>query len=109
MAPFWHVNGGNSSPGDPDAFWWNTLLDVDIYNSWPYCSPENYIYVDSNWAGAEKGYIQQPYNTMSEGLSAVPTHGHLWLKVGSYSTGPLTLDRAMTVRSYEGTATIGVP
>jgi hypothetical protein len=109
MAPFWHVNGGNSSPGSPDAFWYNTLLDADIYNSWPYCSPENYIYVDAYWGGTEKRQIQKPYNTFSEGLSAVPTDGFLWLKAGSYATGPLTLDRDMTIRSYEGTATIGMP
>jgi subtilisin family serine protease len=68
------------------------------------------IYVDAGWTGPENGNIENPYNTLSEGVSAVPVGGFLWIKAGTY-TGPdnvpITFDKAMTVRSYEGTATIG--
>ena len=78
----------------------------------PYSSPNNYIYVDGNWGATENGNIQNPFNTVSEGVSAVPANGHLWVKAGTY-TGPdnvpITIDKAMTITSYEGTAIIGNP
>lgn len=101
--PFFYVNHGH---GGADNAWWDLFFGSDIENSWPYCSPENYIYVDANWAGTENGNIQTPFNTFGEGESAVPTQGHLWLKVGTYSVAPVTIDKAMTIRSYEGTATL---
>ena len=104
--PFFHVNHGHGGPWND---WYDLFLGSDIENIWPYCSPENYIYVDPNWAGNENGHLIAPYNTFSEGLSAVPTDGHLWIKAGTYSGAPITLDKAMTVRSYEGMAIIGIP
>ena len=78
--------------------------------SCPYSSPNNYIFVDGGWTGSENGTLQKPYDTVSEGYSAVPVHGRLCIKAGSYSgpdNVPITLSTAMTVVSYEGTATIG--
>ena len=104
--PFFYVNHGHGGPWNG---WYDLFLGSDIENIWPYCSPENYIYVDVNWGGTEDGDIQTPYNTLSEGLSAVPTNGHLWIKTGTYYEGPVTFNTAMTIRSYEGTAVIGTP
>jgi photosystem II stability/assembly factor-like uncharacterized protein len=68
------------------------------------------IYVDASWTGYEDGTVQFPYNTVSEGVSAVRIGGQLWLKAGTYiGTGnvPITISKAMAIRSYEGTAVIG--
>lgn len=68
------------------------------------------IYVDVSWTGYEDGTVQFPYNTVSEGVSAVRIGGQLWIKGGTYTgTGnvPITISKAMTIRSYEGTAILG--
>ncbi len=68
------------------------------------------IYVDASWTGCENGTVQCPYNTISEGVAAVPAGGELFIRVGTY-TGPgnvpITINKVMTIRSYEGTAVIG--
>jgi photosystem II stability/assembly factor-like uncharacterized protein len=68
------------------------------------------VYVDASWTGNEDGTVQFPYNTVSEGVSAVPIRDQLWMKAGTY-TGtdnvPITISKAMTIRSYGGTAILG--
>ena len=70
------------------------------------------IYVDAGWTGYENGTHDYPYNSLSEGVSSVcaGSHFHLWIKVGTYTgTGnvPITIDKWVTISSYEGTVTIG--
>jgi len=102
--PFYHVNHGHAGDGNGwyDLFY-GTPIDTsaDIENSWPYCAPENYIYVDANWTGKEDGNLQTPYNTYNKGETTVPNQGHLWLKANSYSV--TTITKPMTIHSYEGT------
>jgi hypothetical protein len=104
-SPYFHMNYGWSGSNNG---WYD--LSSAIVESLPYSSPQNYIYVDDAWTGTESGALQEPYNTVSEGVAAVPSQGQLWIKAGSY-TGvqnvPITITKAMTVKSYEGTATIG--
>ena len=67
------------------------------------------MYVDGNWGGSENGNLQTPYDTVSDGYAATPAGGKLWIKAGTYTgTGnvPITFNKAMTVRSYCGTAII---
>ena len=104
-SPYFHLNIGHGWGGA-----WYDLnqipsTDPTIDRSYPYSCPSDYIYVDASWTGAENGNLQTPYNTLSEGVSAVPSAGCLWLKSGSYL--PMTVSKAMTITSYEGTATIG--
>lgn len=108
MSPYFRLNCGwnGSSNG-----WYNLNQipggDPTIDKSYPYCSPSNNIYVDwIQWSLNTNGNIQTPYNTISEGYSAVPNGGHLWLKAGTYYTAPITFNKQMIVRSYEGTAII---
>ena len=86
--------------------------DPTIDRSYPHSSPNNYIFVNGDWNGAENGNHQNPYNTVSEGNAAVPTGGRLCIKAGSYTGSgnvPVSFSTPMTVVSYEGTATIGGP
>ncbi|MHC4867068.1 MAG: hypothetical protein ACYTEX_23565, partial [Planctomycetota bacterium] len=67
-------------------------------------------YVDGSWSGTENGTIQNPFNTISEGVSAVTAGARLSVKGGSYTGAgnvPITITKAMTIRSYQGVATIG--
>lgn len=64
------------------------------------------IWVDVSYAGTELGTWVEPYNTVQEGLNAVPTAGILAFKPGTQRwTG--TINRAMTIRAWGGTMTIG--
>ena len=110
QSPYYYLNCGWNGAGNG----WYNLNNIcgsgPIDYSCPYSSPLNYIYVDGSWAGSENGNIQNPYNTLSEGESAVPGGGHLWIRTGTYTGAdnvPITFDGAMTIKSYEGTAVIG--
>ena len=86
--------------------------DPTIDRSYPYSSPDNFVFVDGNWTGWENGDLQTPYDTVPEGAATVPADGHLWIKAGSY-TGPdnvpVTIDTPMTLVGYQGIVTIGGP
>lgn len=111
LSPYYYLNCGWNGAGNG---WYNLDqmcgTDPTIDYSCPYSSPNNYIYVDGSWTGSENGNIQNPYNTLSEGESVVPGGGQLWIKTGTYTGAdnvPITFDKAMTIKSYEGVAVIG--
>jgi hypothetical protein len=84
--------------------------DPTIDRSYPYSSPTNCVYVDGAWSGTELGTLPNPYNTVHEGNTAVPSGGRLWIKAGTYTGAgnvPVTFDKHMEVIAYEGTVTIG--
>jgi zinc metalloprotease ZmpB len=67
-------------------------------------------YVDGNWTGTENGSMDNPYNTITEGVSAVVAGARLSLKAGAYTGAgnvPITITKPMTLMSYGGIATIG--
>ncbi len=110
--PFYlNVGWGGGSDG------WYNLTDIPgtdptIDRSYPYSSPDNYVFVDGDCTGLETGSLNYPYNTVSEGAATVPADGYLWIKAGDY-TGPdnvsLTVDTPMTLVCYQGLVTIGGP
>ena len=68
------------------------------------------VYVDADWTDFENGTLRFPYNTLSEGVAAVPPSGKLWMEGGKYigiDNVPIKIEKAMTIRSYDGTAMIG--
>ncbi|MBF0103525.1 MAG: S8 family serine peptidase [Desulfobacterales bacterium] len=88
----------------------NGVLNVAkaIYAHTP--SPTNNVYIDASWSGYEKGTITNPFKKIANGLAILPSNGILWLKRGSYTGSgnePMTFNKPMTIRSYEGTASIG--
>ena len=119
---YFHINAGASGacnnwynlthfPNDP-----NSCSTGAIVVSIPYSSPENYYYVDGIWRPLPDGSILDPFEYVSQGVAAVPSGGHLWIKAGTYRKEknlfgdydvPITFTKSMTIRSYEGTATIG--
>lgn len=104
--PYFHLNcgwnGGSNGWYDLDINFPGG--DPAINYSMPYCQPQNYEYVDGSYSGTENGKILTPYNTLTEGYTATPVNGELWIKAGTYSgaSNHGTLDKAMDVKVYEG-------
>ncbi|NUM76188.1 hypothetical protein HUU40_17625 [candidate division KSB1 bacterium] len=65
-------------------------------------------YVDLNADGFEDGSSANPFNTLNEGINAVPENGALRLLPNNYR-GPITLEKRMTVHSSGAVATLGMP
>ena len=63
-------------------------------------------YVDDSATGFEDGSKPHPYNTVWEGVSNVPTNGHVRILPGTYSE-TTTINRAMWLHSAGGTALLG--
>lgn len=63
-------------------------------------------YVDDGASGFEDGSKPHPYNTVVEGVNAVPTSGFVRILPGAYAE-TMTINRAMELHSAGGTATIG--
>lgn len=101
-------NSWNSSWGE------SGYMRIAVTSARVACAPTylSYLsgtYVDKSWAGAENGTYENPYDTLSEGVSAVASGGNLFIKGGTYTgTGnvPITIDKPMTIRNYIGTATV---
>jgi len=122
VSPYFYINTGWSGycngwynlsdfPNNPN----NCSTDA-IELSIPYSTPGNYFYVDGHERRQPDGSILEPYEYISQGVSAVPSGGTLWIKGGNYTKRantygnydvPITINKIMTIRSYEGVATIG--
>ena len=66
------------------------------------------VYVDQeNRFGLEDGAFERPFDSLQEGRRETPLGGTLALRGGTYSvSAPFTLSDPMTIRAYDGTATI---
>lgn len=62
-------------------------------------------WVDFSNHGSETGTIFAPFNTLLEGTVDVPEGGSLAIKAGS-SVESLTINKAMTIRSFRGSTTV---
>jgi hypothetical protein len=65
-------------------------------------------YVDLNADGFEDGSSGNPFNTLIEGINAVPENGALRLLPNNYR-GAMILNKKMNVHSSGGVATLGTP
>ena len=63
-------------------------------------------WVDFAYGGPENGSFARPFNTLPEGVSAVPVSANLIFKSGASNwTGTVT--KPMTMRAFGGLVTIG--
>ncbi|MCB9422002.1 MAG: hypothetical protein H6667_19535 [Ardenticatenaceae bacterium] len=65
-------------------------------------------YVDRNNTGLENGGVLHPFNTVLEGISAVPHAGRVLFFTGNYPES-LIISRQMTLESISGPVVIGIP
>ena len=64
------------------------------------------VWVDLAHTGTEDGSFENPFNTVPEGVAAVPTAGSLIFKGGTTDwTGTIT--KSMTLRALGGSTWIG--
>ena len=113
QSPYYYLNcGWNGSSNS----WYNldsippAGYDSTIDRSYPYAQPNNWIYIDRTWPGAEDGRIYLPYNTLSEGEAASINEGELLIKTGTYTGAgnvPITFDNEVAIRAYAGDVVIG--
>jgi hypothetical protein len=112
---FFFLNGGHGGGDDG----WFSLGDIDdsdlgddrtIDASYPYCTPANYIYLDSDSTSwFPTGALREPFKKLEEGVSRVPAEGVLMIKGTTYRTengSTLKISKAMKIKSYMGVATI---
>ncbi|NMC42932.1 MAG: hypothetical protein GYA46_03360 [candidate division Zixibacteria bacterium] len=117
-------DGGSSISHIDEATFSNTLFELITPNyddSFVIHDPDNIAlgilqdighslsssrYVNLGASGTEDGSSGHPFNTLSEGITNVPTGGHLRLFPDSYS-GAMTLTKAMTLHSCGGEAFLG--
>lgn len=71
-----------------------------------FASPAQTVWVNFSHTGPEDGSYARPYNTLSEGLAAVPTGGVLRFFPDTTSA-TATINRAMTFQAPLGPVTIG--
>ncbi len=63
-------------------------------------------WVHFTYFGVENGSFAQPYNTVPEGIFAVPVSGNLIFKAGANNWSG-SVNKAMTMRAFGGEVTIG--
>ncbi|UCE18780.1 MAG: hypothetical protein JSV84_00020 [Gemmatimonadota bacterium] len=68
--------------------------------------PPEMAWVDFSWTESEAGTYSQPYDMVSEGVSAVHAKGTVMIKAGT-SEEALVITEPVTLRSYKGSAVIG--
>ncbi len=70
----------------------------------------NIVYVDFMYTGAETGTQSKPYNTIAEALNVSNTGNIIMIKSGVTNEtfrGSNKINKKVTIKSYNGTATIG--
>ena len=65
------------------------------------------VWVDFNYTGFQNGSYQNPYNTLAQGVSAVPSGGRIIIKTAGSSSETMTISTPMTITAVGGAATIG--
>jgi subtilase family serine protease len=65
------------------------------------------VWVDFDYTGTQNGTYDAPYNTLSNGVSAVSRNGNLWIRTSGVSPETMTISKPMTIRAYNGYDTIG--
>lgn len=91
-------NGGTGFKND------SLQAAIQIFPVFP---ASNVVYVDLDHpVVTENGTIYRPYDTLSEGVTAVPSGGTVSIAAGTYSASA-TINKVMTILAPVGTVTIG--
>ena len=70
--------------------------------------PPNNVWVDFNYVGSfPSGTFATPYPTLAQGTNAVSSGGNIWIRTAGSSVETMTIKKPLTIRAYNGPATIG--
>jgi subtilase family serine protease len=66
------------------------------------------VWVDFNYTGGgNNGTFNNPYTTVAQGTNAVLPNGTIWIRSAGSTHETMTITKPMTIRAYNGAATIG--
>jgi subtilase family serine protease len=66
------------------------------------------VWVDFNYTGSDQnGNYNNPFKTLAQGITAVPSSGNIWIKTAGSSPETPTISKPLTIHAYNGAATIG--
>jgi subtilase family serine protease len=110
------TNGNNFWPKSPSKF--NSAAGYDLCTGWgtpngmglinALMSYGSAVWVDFNYNGStQNGTYDNPYATMSQAISAVPTGGNIWIRTAGSTSATMTISKRMTIHAYDGQGTIG--
>lgn len=103
-----HTNAGCA--GDGSGANSGTSFEVDALETaiqnFP-GSPTRYVDSVAPYpTGGESGFIFNPFNTVGEGVAAVPAGGRVSIVAGTYTEGAQTINKAVTLEAPVGSAVI---
>jgi len=110
------TNGDNTWPGSPNLYYAETGYDLCTGLGTPNGSSlikalmpfGGSTWVDFNYSGSTiNGTYNYPYKTVATGAGAVETGGHIWIRSAGSSAETMTIAKPLTIRAYNGPATIG--
>ncbi|HUA66463.1 MAG TPA: S53 family peptidase [Alphaproteobacteria bacterium] len=110
------TSGNNYWPSSPTKFaaatgfdlctGWGTPKGMNLINA--LMAYGSAVWVDFNYTGATiNGTYDFPYKTMAQATTAVPSGGNIWIRTAGSSSETMTISKPMTIRAYNGAATIG--
>lgn len=105
--------GGSSTPW---LYWYDQTPACVTVQVRPFVTGDTHIridwlneagtWVDFSYGGIENGSFAQPWNQLSEGVTAVSPGGYLYIKF-SYSPLPAHITKSMRLRAHGGPALMG--
>ena len=72
----------------------------------PYVDPPDPVYVDTDFGGARRGTVGNPFRFVAEGYFSVTRGSNLHIEAGNYDE-PFRLDKAMTLHARNGVVNLG--
>ena len=110
------VTGNNTSSSSPNQYY--AFPGYDLTTGWGTPAGQSLIddlisysgtWVDFNYTGStQNGSYDAPFKTLAQGVTAVSIGGTIWIKSTGSSPETPTITRPMTIRAYNGSATIGL-
>jgi len=105
------IDGTLAVVGTPQYYYYDLPGRAYVYDGSGACSrfarcDPSVIWVDFAYTGSERGCSDQPYNTLAEGIAAVPAGGSLAVISGTNSVKP-KLSKPMKISACGGAVTIG--
>jgi subtilase family serine protease len=110
------TNGNNTNSGSPNAYLatngydlctgWGTPIGSNLIYLLAPTSNSVWVNFNYNTSSPQKGTFDNPYSTLSQGVSAVADNGNIFIMPGS-SPQTLLITKPMTINAFSGAAIIG--